>query len=274
MAASVSDAFAEETAVGDSGGGVFQGRIDPAWWVVRGPHGGYLAAMILRALTLRLGPEAEARPVRSFTTHFVKPPREGTLDIATSVEREGRSMTYLAARATQEGETVALSLAAFSEARDGFEFDDATAPDAPAPDEAFPVPSEGDGIPRFLGKVDLRWVFGDPPSSGSEEAVVGGWMRLRAPAIADSPAVACLLDAWAPAIFPRTTEPVVCPTVDLTMHFRSPLPLDGAAPDDFYLGRFSSKLSRGGFFEEDGELWSKEGILIAQSRQLALALPA
>ena len=48
------------------------------------------------------------------------------------------------------------------------------------------------------------------------------------------------------------------------------------APSDHVLGRFSSRLAVAGVWEEDGELWSPDGELIAQSRQLALVreLPA
>jgi hypothetical protein len=42
-------------------------------------------------------------------------------------------------------------------------------------------------------------------------------------------------------------------------------------PADHVLVRFSTRLSVAGVWEEDGELWTPGGELIAQSRQLALA---
>jgi len=48
------------------------------------------------------------------------------------------------------------------------------------------------------------------------------------------------------------------------------LPAQLPLPGDWVLARFASRLSRDGFIEEDGEIWSRDGWLIAQSRQLAL----
>lgn len=263
-------AFEEQTSIKETASGTYEGRVHPGWWVVRGPHGGYLAAIVLRAMTARLGDPA--RPPRSFTTHFAAAPEEGPLEIDVRVEREGRSMTTLSARTSQGDKLVALSLAAFSAPRPGLEFDDAPMPEAAPPEEGFVVPTEGENIPPFLGNFDMRWLFGGPPFSGSPEAVVGGWLRLAEPTLVDASAMACLMDAWAPAVFPRATQLVVCPTIDLTIHFRGDFPAPGAGTSDFYLGRFSSKLSHDGFFEEDGEMWTADGKLVAQSRQLALAL--
>jgi acyl-CoA thioesterase len=262
--------FSAATALRRVDDNTYEGTIDPAWWVVRGPHGGYLASLILRALTSTL--DDLDRHIRSFTTHFVAAPEEGSLQIATAIERSGKSMTAMSARVTQGGRLVATSLAAFSVPWADFTFDDSQMPECPSPAESFPVPAEGDNMPPFLGNFDMRWCLGSPPFSGADEAVVGGWFRLRPPETADAIVVATLMDAWAPAVFPVATEPLVAPTIDLTVHFRTQLPLEGVGPDDFYLGRFSSKLASEGFFEEDGELWSAGGRLIAQSRQLALTI--
>jgi acyl-CoA thioesterase len=262
--------FEVATAVENLGEGRFRGELHPEWRVVKGAHGGYISAIILRALTEAL--DDPERKIRSFTTHFLAAPEEGPVEVRTSIERTGRSMTSMSARLEQEGKPMALSLAAFSVSRPGFSFDDAVPPDIGPPETGFPVPSVGEGIPRFLGNFDMRWLIGGPPFSGSPVAELGGWIRLEPPTLADAPVIACLLDAWAPAIFPRATRRVLCPTVDLTMHFRSPIPQPDAAPEDYYIGHFWSKMSREGFFEEDGELWSKDGVLLAQSRQLALAI--
>jgi acyl-CoA thioesterase len=84
-----------------------------------------------------------------------------------------------------------------------------------------------------------------------------------------APALAMPADAWWPSPMPRLTRPASLPTVDLTVHFRSPPAADGPV-----LAVFRSSTSAGGFFEEDGELWSRDGVLLAHSRQLALLVAA
>ena len=77
-----------------------------------------------------------------------------------------------------------------------------------------------------------------------------------------------LCDAWFPAVFSAVEEPLAVPTLDLTVHLRAPLP----RPSDWVLGSFWTRRARDGFLEEDGELFSRDGELLAQSRQLALTV--
>jgi acyl-CoA thioesterase len=262
--------FDRDTAVRRTGENEFSAQIEgERWWVVRGPNGGFVAAIVLNALTAALGDPT--RPIRSLTVHYPGAPQPGELEIAVRIERSGRSAAYLSARATQEGRPVALALAAFSSAFPGADFQTARMPDVPPPEaiEASALP----GAPSFTRNFDYRFALGGPPFREEEQAATGGWLRLREPRALDAPLAAAYTDAWPPAIFWRLSNFAVVPTIDLTIHFREALPLDGPEPDDHVLATFDSRRSKDGLWEENGELWSRDGRLLVQSRQLAAHIP-
>jgi acyl-CoA thioesterase len=124
--------------------------------------------------------------------------------------------------------------------------------------------------PPFVGRMVFQRRFGPDLFSSADRAEVGGWLGLREERPLDAAAVSVLADAWFPAPWPRLRALASAPTIDLTIHFRAPLPID----DTLLLGRFRARLVRDGFFEEDGELWAPDGTLVAQSRQLALLIGA
>ncbi|HKA05041.1 MAG TPA: thioesterase family protein, partial [Acidimicrobiales bacterium] len=116
--------------------------------------------------------------------------------------------------------------------------------------------------------------IGGPPFSGASQAVAGGWIRLNpseGTRAVDHVLVAALTDAWMPPIFTRVDARMGVPTIDLTIHFRAPLPAGEAG---WFLVLFRSQMAADGFVEEDGEVWSADGRLLAHSRQLAVLLPA
>jgi acyl-CoA thioesterase len=239
---------------------------------VRGPNGGYVAAVLLRALTERL--DDPTRTPRSLTVHYTAPPAEGFVEIETVVERSGRSLTTLSVRMTQEGRLLALGLAAFSAPRNGPSIQHARMPDVAAPELCTPVsrPTGGFRLP-IHERYHTRWAVGGPPFSGAPEALCGGWIRMAEPRVPDALAVAAFADAFPPAPFSWATPQTPlgpAPTIDLTVHFRTALPLPGAGPEDFVLAVFRAREARDGFFEEDGEIWTPDGVLLAQSRQLAI----
>ncbi len=249
-----------------AGPGVHEARIDRGWWVVRGPNGGYVAALLLRALAAEVPAE---RAPRSLTVHYTAPPAEGAVRIDTRVERIGRSLTSVSARMIQGDRLLALALGAFSTPRRGAGFDHARMPTAAPPDSCPSFPS---GIPMH-DRYEYRWAVGSPPGSGGAEALCGGWIRLEEPRIADALLIAAYTDAWPPACFswaPSHEAIGPVPTVDLTIHFRTELPLAEARAEDWCLAVFHSRLAAGGFVEEDGEVWSRDGVLLAQSRQMAV----
>ncbi|HWA55540.1 MAG TPA: thioesterase family protein [Solirubrobacterales bacterium] len=261
--------FDIDTAVEDLGGGRFGAEMSERWWVERGPNGGYVAAVVLRAIQAAVGSE---RAPRSLTVHFPSAPLAGPVEIAVSIDREGRSASFVSARMEQDGELRASALAMLGGEREGPGFSELEMPSVEPPAELYsPDPATIEGMPPLLGNYSFSLAIGEPAFQG-EEARSGAWLRAREPRELDAPLATAMLDAWFPAPFVRLRAPALAPTIDYTVHFRSPLPPPGAGAEDAYLLSFRSGLARGGFFEEDGELWSADGELLAHSRQLALLI--
>ncbi len=263
--------FDEDTALRPAGPGAWKGEVAEGWQTPRGPLGGYVMAIVLRGVELAVGdPERQAR---SATMHFLRVPQPGPVTVRTEVERAGRSLSSVSARLEQDGELLGLALAAYSKPWEGPLLDDSEMPEVEPAEGRDPLdagPSESTQAPAFTGRLAMQRRFGDLPFTGSDRAEVGGWIGLTEERPVDALAVAVMADAWFPAPWPRLSELAPAPTIDLTVHFRSPLPRDNS----LLLGRFRSRHVSDGFFEEDGELWAPDGRLVAQSRQLGLLLGA
>lgn len=256
--------FEHDTAVQPDGDLAFTCRIDPGWWVAAGPNGGYIAAILTRALTAVEG----ERPLRSLTVQYLRAPKEGPARVEVGRERVGRSVSFLSARLVQDGRPAAMALAVLADDRDEtLRFDRSDPPEVPLPEDLQPV-ARPEELPPFGHNFDYRFAVGAPPFSGAEEALTGGWLRLSEERPLDAALTVALTDSWPPAVFTASTGPLAVPTLDLTVHLRAALP----RPGDWVLGRFRTRVARAGFLDEDGELWSRDGELLAQSRQLALAL--
>ena len=91
--------------------------------------------------------------------------------------------------------------------------------------------------PPFTRRLTMQHRFGAAAVQRRRARRVGGWLGLREERAVDALAIAVLADAWFPAPWPRLTALAPAPTIDLTIHFRAPLPL----PDTLLLGRFSNR---------------------------------
>ena len=264
--------FSELTAVTRMSTDTFELHVEPSSFIVRGPNGGYLAAVLLRAMTARVADAGtdSNRPVRSLTVHYARAPVEGPATITTELVRVGRSLVTCTARLDQFGKPALVALGAFSPAWSGPTWQHDPPPDVPGPDTIGLPMRDRPPLP-FTSYWDHRFALGTAPGEKSDNAETGGWLRLKEPHPVDAIVVAAMSDAWFPAAFAIVDAPV--PTVDLTIHFRVELPYPALGPEDFVLARFASRTASDGFVEEDGQLWAPDGTLIAQSRQLAILLP-
>jgi acyl-CoA thioesterase len=264
-----SGSFDAATALTPAGEGAWEGAIADGWATPRGPLGGYVMALVLRGFENAVAdPE---RSARSATMHFLRPPEVGPVRVEAKVERAGRSLSTVTGRMLQDDKLIGIAVGAYSKPWESPLLPDSPMPAVDPPEGRESIDSaDRRPMPDFTQRLTMQRRFGDLPFTQSESGEVGGWMGLVEERPVDALALAVIADAWFPAPWPRLSELAPAPTIDLTVHFRVPLPLD----DSLLLGRFRSRMVRDGFFDEDGELWTPDGTLVAQSRQLALLIGA
>jgi acyl-CoA thioesterase len=283
--------FDRATAVTPLGDGRFAGEVEDGWGAPPGPNGGYLAAILTRALQHDLAPSGD-RQLRTLAVHYLRPPQPGPIEVAIETIRAGRRFSTGRASAFQNGKEVMTALGALSTA--GLP---AAATWSPALPAAAAAPTRdadrlppGDyrpdsdawlattpEMPSIVSRVKIAPRLGGTPFSGrrltpGEAAETGGWIELPTPRRIDAVYIVLLSDVWWPPSLEPLTAPAIAPTIDLTVHIRADLPPDGL-PDQPVLGRFRTAAAVNGTMEEDGELFLADGTLLAQSRQLALFTP-
>ncbi len=259
--------FRADSAVEAAGDGAYRATVMDAWSGPPGPNGGYIAALILRAIRAEVN-DVPRRP-RSLTIHYLRPAQMGAISIEVTVERAGRSVTTCTARLDQGHKTMCIAICVLSERWESLAEWQDPAPEVPRAERIEPLPQRRMAA-SIWNQHEFRMAFGAPPFSASEDSVVGGWIRTREPTSLEPELLAMYSDVWWPAPFPRLEGTPVAPTLDLTVHFGAEPP---GGDREQILGRFRSVASADGFFGEDGELWDAQGRLLLQSRQLAILRP-
>ncbi|WP_132880515.1 thioesterase family protein [Tamaricihabitans halophyticus] len=243
----------------------YRARLSERWCNPTGAtNGGYLLGVCLRALQARL-PFPDPLAVSAF---YLRPGLPGSAELNTELVRAGRRMATGEVRLAQGGKEVIRVVSTFSELTerpDGKEL--GSMPQLPPPEEC-PAQPDAARAPEttMAGRIEYRypslpgWMSGNP-SGRSTDAF---WMRFADGRDADPLSLPSLVDSAAPVIFdlgmPGSS------TVELTAHLR-------ARPAPGWLAcKVSTQHMTGGYHEEDFEIWDSTGVLVAQSRQLAIFL--
>ncbi|MGC0417456.1 acyl-CoA thioesterase [Embleya sp. AB8] len=240
--------------------------VDRSWWSWAGVHGGYLAALGLDAMredVLSRSPNSE-RPVRTVTTHFLRPVDQRPFVLATTIEHAGRGTSMSSFRTEQQGELALFGSAVFGARRPGPAEDGTPAPSVPPADECAVLDLPLELIP-FPRQLEIRPATSTLPLSGAAEAELTAWIRFADGRPLDAAAVLVLTDALPPALFARWTRPRPVPSVELTVHFGDALddgPLDGWA-----LVRIRAEHAGNGWAVDDSAVWTADGRLLALGRQ-------
>lgn len=259
--------FAEAIDWAETDAGTRRQTIDSEWFQGPGAFGGLLAGSVLRAVQDTV--DSDEYRIGSLNLEFLAPVDDRPAEMSIEVLRRGSSVVNLQARIEQDSEVVTTATATLCRDRDSaIELDDPSPPEVPEPDELESAP-DNPLFPNFAQHFEHRFGVGSPPFTGSDEAVVGGWGRLKeAGEPADAAHIAALIDIWPPAVLSTVSQPVGAATISWQIVFDGPLPVDGAGADDFYLVAAETRRASGGYAEERARLFDRDGRRLAEALQL------
>jgi len=261
--------FEFDAAIALSGEGpVFSAVLDGRWDGQASTNGGFLLALVTRAIGAVL-PFPDPVVVSGF---FLRPGTPGPAEIRTEVVQAGRTTGFGQASLYRDGKQVLRATAAYTDldaaaARDSRSYAGGQPPDQPPPAECQVLRRVIVPPITLVDRIEYRvaelpsWVTRTPPSGNP---VYEGWMRFADGREPDLLSLPMFVDAVAPAGLELGLRRMT--TVELTVHLR-------ARPAPGWLAfRTLTRYLEGGYFEEDAEIWDSAGRLVAQSRQLALVL--
>ncbi|MFE2285630.1 thioesterase family protein [Streptomyces sp. NPDC059443] len=272
--ASIGDSeFDRDTAVTARAGdpGVYDADLSAGWTIITAVNGGYLLALVGRALSAAL-PHPDPFTVSAYYLTSSVP---GPAVIRTEVARVGNSLSTGQASLFQYDESgaeverlrVVASYGDLSELPDAVHttarppvmpaYEDCLGPEAgPAP-----IPGSSAIVDRLRLRLDpatAGWAVGQPSGKGEMRS----WFELADGRDADPLSLLLAVDALPPTVFDLGLVGWA-PTVELTAHVRA-----RPAPGPVRVSITTRNLA-GGFLEEDAEVWDSADRLVAQSRQLA-----
>lgn len=264
--------FDEAIAARSAGDGRFAVSVPPSWTAGDLAPGGLVAAQMLAAGTELL--DDAALPPRSFTTQFLRAVRRGPYDVEADVLRRGRSTANVALRAVQDGAVVATAHAVFAGPRGGPEYSDLAMPEV-----APPTPGRGtEGyVPPlarpYADNVVIQERSGPAALSGSAEPMEKeGWVGFAAARPLDAPGLALMADVGMMPWWGRLEEPHGTVALECAVQFRGHA-RDGD-PGDLVLMRSRTGLVHDGYLDWDCWMWSADGTLLCQARQLLVVVGA
>lgn len=264
--------FDRDTALEHIADGMYRGAFSNAYRAVIGPNGGYVAAVVLRALQAHQARQAHTassdRSVRSMHLRYLAPAAEASFEIAVRTLREGRSVTVLDAQVTQGERVVVVASAVFGVAASPIAYDDVVRPEARPIDQAIALPK----LVPINHAWDMLRAIGGEPRVG-EHAETGGYIRLHEPRTPDALMLAAVWDAWPPAPFFRsiaTRFSGAVPTLEASLRFYAPLPRPTSTPEDYCLLHVRSPVALDGYLEEHASVFAPDGALLLCSTQVAM----
>ena len=236
------------------------------WSQGRSCFGGLMAALQFEAMRANVPAD---RPVRSLAITFVGPPAPDVpISFDVEVLREGKAVSQVLGRATQNGQVMTLIQGSFGAPRQSSIAVSAhPAPEFKPVSEVMEFPFIPEVMPEYLRFIDMRWALGGMPFSNTPSPAIGGYARLKGveqEKLTEAHLLA-LVDTWPPALLPHLSKPAPGSSLTWTIEFVQPLPL--LTTHDWTQYRAVIEHARDGYGHTSAALWGPNGELVAISRQ-------
>ena len=164
-----------------------------------------------------------------------------------------------------------LATAVFAERRPSWSHQPATFPQAKPFEQIRPYPKIA---ATWAKQYDFRFIEGDPDFGGKPQAVPASafsklWIGDRVPRKIDMLSLMSMSDAFFGRVFHARRELVPFGTVSLTTYFHADAEDLAAEDTSRVLAVADAKIFHKSYGDQNGELWSPNGRLLATTTQIA-----
>jgi acyl-CoA thioesterase len=242
-----------------------RGRTHPEWANMVGPFGGVTAAVLLRAIESH--PDRIGEPV-ALTVNFATPIADGQFEISRRAARTNRTNQHWIVELSQGGVVVTTATAIFGVRRDTWSDTEAAPPDVPPPEQI--SRSSRKNLPVWIGMYDMRFAEGSFSGGAVEPGPSSAttlWVRDAAQRQVDFPALAAMSDIFFPRVFLRRGV-IAAGTISMTTYFHADGQHLSALDGDYVLATARADRFDRGFFDQNAQLWSRDGDLLATTYQI------
>ena len=251
--------FLMHTAVSPQENSRWQAEVHRGWRVGSVANGGYVLALVGRALSEALN---QPDPL-SINAFYLAPVALGEVEVAVESLSETRSTHFASADLRQEGDLKLRATAAYTDLDKlkGPDWTNVTPPDVPSMED---VQAPAMSHLEIHQSIDMRMVqgaevFTEGKTTGTGEFVA--WLAHKDGAAPEPIDLLMFADMMPPPIFTLYGAYGWVPTVELTVQVRRK-PATGPL-----LARHSTRQVTRGVAETDTEIWDVNGNLAAMARQ-------
>ena len=244
----------------------YSGHITENWSINGIPNGGYLMAILARAMLQHT--EMKSTPI--VTANFLNRCEPGDAGVLIEKMSASRQFDRLQASLHQDGKEKIRSFGTFANEDNAcmVERYEVRGPQIPALEKCIPVPE----LPNytFFSQMDVRL---DPACAGwmlgklSNTSETKGWIKFKNNRPFDLLSILLVADSFPPAVISSQGKVAWVPTLEFTANIRN------IPTGDWLKCIFRTRFITCGLLEEDGEIWDQTDQLVAISRQIAQYRP-